>query len=412
MTRAGIAQKEISPRLEYRLSALFADRGRPTVVGKTADWALDVLSLEEDGAWQRQEEKGTPPVVGDWENLGIGPDVIVVPAADGDLDRRTVVGECPDGVVARPFPGFASIPCSDWTPVIERGTKVATWSAARIAGRTAVFIARPDGLEFAVEGFTAGADGTWQRFFEIRVGLVSSLGAFDAGDGRRFFLAIEGLPGSVTVHEIDGSAVARSTKLTTSAEMDRMRRVNALSWASNVAAVLTPFALLVALAGAMRRHRVPEYVFEGRAVRHAPLARRCLAGGIDTLLAFGPVSAAFIAAFVVSDMQEEGAGAMVRWLAWIGAASLWSLAWLFVFSWLEGRAGTSPGKRLLGLRVLGLDLAPCGFGRALLRNLVELVDAFFGYAIGIALIALTPNRQRLGDLAAKTVVVLLPRSRG
>jgi uncharacterized RDD family membrane protein YckC len=412
MTRAGIEQKAISTKLENRFSALFSQSGRPSAIVATSDAALDVFSLDAGGAWRPADERGSAPVVGPWTNLDVENGIIVMPPLDGSPDGATVAGMCSDGIAVERFTGFAAIPCADWTPVGERGARLAAWTAARVAGKIAVFTARADGLDFAVEGFVEDGKGAWQRFFETRVGLVSSLGAFDAGDGRRFFLAIEGLPGAVTVHEIDGSTVARSTKLTTSAEMDRMRRVNALSWASNVAAVLTPFALLIALAVPLRRHRVPEYVFEGRAVRHAPLWRRCLAGAVDTLLAFGPVAAVYMAAFVFSDMQEEGAGAMVEWLAWIGVASLWSLAWLFVFSWLEGRLGTSPGKRLLALRVLGLDLEPCGFGRALLRNLSEFVDAFFGYAVGIALVALTPNRQRLGDLAAKTVVVFLPRNRG
>ena len=220
------------------------------------------------------------------------------------------------------------------------------------------------------------------------------------------------MPGSVTVHEVAGAVITRSTKLTTSAELDKMRRANALSWASNLAAVLTPFALLIVLAGPLRRHRIAEYAFAGRAIGFAPLWRRCLAGGIDVIVVYGPLTVVFVGAFVVSDMQEEGAVAMIRWAGWIGLSCLWSVLWLFALAILEGRKGTSPGKALLGLRVLGIDLEPCGFGRALLRNVLELVDAVFGYAVGLALIALTPNQQRLGDLAAKTVVVVSPRNRG
>jgi uncharacterized RDD family membrane protein YckC len=39
------------------------------------------------------------------------------------------------------------------------------------------------------------------------------------------------------------------------------------------------------------------------------------------------------------------------------------------------------------------------------RNLLKFVDGFFYFLVGILLVALTENRQRLGDLAARTVVV-------
>ncbi|MCK9459434.1 MAG: RDD family protein [Proteobacteria bacterium] len=411
MTRAGIEQKAIATELETRFSALYSDRGGPAAIGTMGDAVLDVYSLGEDGAWRPASEGGAASVVGAWTNSDVVGKVVVLPPPDGDPGGSLVVGLCPDGIAVERLAGFAAIPCADWTPVGARGAAITAWTAARVAGRVAVFTAQVDGLDFLVEGFAADDRGAWSRFFETRAGMVSSLAAFDLGDGRRFLLAIEGMPGSVTVHEIAGAEIAGTTKLTTSAEAEKMRKVNALSWGSNLAAVLTPFALLLALAGLLRRHRIAEYAFGGRAASFAPLWRRCLAGGIDVLLAYGPLTAVLVGAFVLSDMQEEGAVGMLRWMGWIGLASLWSVLWLFALAYTEGRFGSSPGKRLTGLRVLGVDLAPCGFGRALLRNVIELVDAVFGYAVGIALVALTPNQQRLGDLAARTIVVFSPRGR-
>ena len=60
---------------------------------------------------------------------------------------------------------------------------------------------------------------------------------------------------------------------------------------------------------------------------------------------------------------------------------------------------------LTGIRVLGTDLRPCGFGRAVLRNLLTFVDGFFNFLVGVLLVALTENWQRLGDFAARTIVV-------
>ncbi|GIW75249.1 MAG: hypothetical protein KatS3mg104_0312 [Phycisphaerae bacterium] len=73
--------------------------------------------------------------------------------------------------------------------------------------------------------------------------------------------------------------------------------------------------------------------------------------------------------------------------------------------------GCSVGKFLFGLRVVSYDGSRAPTERILLRNLLRLVDMLF-YA-PLLLIFLTPMRQRVGDLAAKTIVIYEtdPRSR-
>jgi uncharacterized RDD family membrane protein YckC len=82
---------------------------------------------------------------------------------------------------------------------------------------------------------------------------------------------------------------------------------------------------------------------------------------------------------------------------------------LLVFGYLEGRWGRTPGKWIAGIRVLGTDFEPCGFGRGLIRNALKFVDGFFNYMVGILIVALTENWQRVGDMAARTVVVMANR---
>lgn len=76
---------------------------------------------------------------------------------------------------------------------------------------------------------------------------------------------------------------------------------------------------------------------------------------------------------------------------------------------VEGRWGLPPGKALVGIRTLGTDLQPCGFGRALLRNVLTVVDGFFNFLVGLMLAAPTEQWQRVGDLVARTVVVMAPK---
>src|SRR5690606_7330784 len=68
--------------------------------------------------------------------------------------------------------------------------------------------------------------------------------------------------------------------------------------------------------------------------------------------------------------------------------------------------GRTPGKRLVGLRVISDDGRPMAVQQAVVRNLVRVVDSLpGGYGIGIVAALLSPRAQRLGDMAAGTVVV-------
>jgi uncharacterized RDD family membrane protein YckC len=68
--------------------------------------------------------------------------------------------------------------------------------------------------------------------------------------------------------------------------------------------------------------------------------------------------------------------------------------------------GQTPGKKQAGIRVILESGAPVDFRAACIRNLLAAADflpAF--YHLGSLLILLTPRNQRLGDLAAGTIVI-------
>jgi uncharacterized RDD family membrane protein YckC len=68
--------------------------------------------------------------------------------------------------------------------------------------------------------------------------------------------------------------------------------------------------------------------------------------------------------------------------------------------------GRSIGKRLVGLRVIGQDGLPLTTRASLVRNLLRAVDVLPGsYVVGLVAIVASPKCQRLGDLAAGTIVV-------
>jgi uncharacterized RDD family membrane protein YckC len=75
----------------------------------------------------------------------------------------------------------------------------------------------------------------------------------------------------------------------------------------------------------------------------------------------------------------------------------------------EGLFGTTVGKLFLGLRVKNVDGSRCGFGQALVRNLLRMVDGLpFFYVAGLITTLVTKKKQRVGDLAAHTIVVAKP----
>lgn len=68
--------------------------------------------------------------------------------------------------------------------------------------------------------------------------------------------------------------------------------------------------------------------------------------------------------------------------------------------------GQSPGKRVAGLRVLTTRGEPVTLVHSLVRNVMRLIDILpSAYMAGAISILLTRRSQRLGDLAAGTVVV-------
>jgi uncharacterized RDD family membrane protein YckC len=82
------------------------------------------------------------------------------------------------------------------------------------------------------------------------------------------------------------------------------------------------------------------------------------------------------------------------------------VAEFFYFSLCEGVFGTTLGKRVFGLRVVrAADGRTCGPFAAVIRTLLRLVDNILLSLPGITFIVSSPRRQRLGDRAARTLVV-------
>jgi len=132
-------------------------------------------------------------------------------------------------------------------------------------------------------------------------------------------------------------------------------------------------------------------------LRPAGLGRRALALVVDSLCALALASALGLVAAVVLPAAVVPAVQVT-----VGFAIL--TGWHVFFELRH--AGRTPGKRLLGLRVVdaaGLPLLPA---QSVVRNVARALDALpVFYGVGAAAAALDPWRRRAGDRLADTLVI-------
>ena len=135
----------------------------------------------------------------------------------------------------------------------------------------------------------------------------------------------------------------------------------------------------------------------------ASAGSRFLAIAIDTLIQFGAfVVLAVIAALTTRVFQQTALTWALAILLLIAFLLYYGYFALFEAIW----SGQTPGKRAIRLRVMSTSGRPITFYDSLLRNLLRIVDQVPGfYAVGLLSVFFTERNQRLGDLAADTVVV-------
>lgn len=136
----------------------------------------------------------------------------------------------------------------------------------------------------------------------------------------------------------------------------------------------------------------------------AGLGSRALAFLADAMLLFLAWVTALLAWSLRGDLLK--ALEALSWLMQVAAAALFLVTgWAYdvLFEVLGG--GRTPGKRLMGLRVVGIDGAPVGLLESLVRNLLRALELPLLYAPGVIAVATTARHQRIGDLVAGTMVV-------
>jgi uncharacterized RDD family membrane protein YckC len=138
--------------------------------------------------------------------------------------------------------------------------------------------------------------------------------------------------------------------------------------------------------------------------------------GIDVQLALAGVGSRFSAALVDLLIQGllalgltflfSGLDALYGWGAFVYLITLFVVVFGYHILFEVLSSGRTPGKRLNGLRVVRVGGFPIGFLASTIRNTLRLIDFMpSAYLVGCAAILVTEHNQRLGDLAAGTLVV-------
>jgi uncharacterized RDD family membrane protein YckC len=139
--------------------------------------------------------------------------------------------------------------------------------------------------------------------------------------------------------------------------------------------------------------------------------------GVELEVELGGLGSRFIAEAIDSVVKAVIVGALAILLYGIGSGVAAAVFLVLSFAVWFGydvlfevlAAGRTPGKRATGLRVVRTGGQPVGFLTSSVRNMLRIVDGpATSYIAGIVSIVVSRRNQRLGDMAAGTLVVREP----
>lgn len=172
-----------------------------------------------------------------------------------------------------------------------------------------------------------------------------------------------------------------------------------LEWLSALAAAML---LLVVLNTIRRRGTIRPEQVQAAGIELAPSGLRLVAGAIDALPVLGTMFAVSARYGGEDPADYEALASALRQPLYISCA-IYVLHTL-ICEWLWG---WSIGKKLCGLRVAALDGMPASARAVVVRNLLRIVDVAMMF-LPLLLVLISPLRQRVGDIAAETIVIKVP----
>jgi uncharacterized RDD family membrane protein YckC len=146
----------------------------------------------------------------------------------------------------------------------------------------------------------------------------------------------------------------------------------------------------------------------------AGIGSRFMAMALDSLIQFALIAAlaavfglgAAMLTFSLRDLIGRYSGLFLVVGVALALLLIFALGWGYFIFFEQIWNGQTPGKRAVGIRVLTVRGEPVTLVHSLVRNLLRIVDALpSAYMIGVVSILVTRRSQRLGDVAAGTLVV-------
>lgn len=128
----------------------------------------------------------------------------------------------------------------------------------------------------------------------------------------------------------------------------------------------------------------------------AGLGKRILGGLIDIviLVIFAIIWSMIFGTNVAGIQTVSGVPALVEFLVVI-----------LYYIILEATTGKTLGKYIVKTKVVNAQGNKISWGQSIGRNLMRIIDGLFIYLVAVIAIAASKDKQRLGDMAAKTYVI-------
>jgi uncharacterized RDD family membrane protein YckC len=373
----------------------FIYEGFPAVI-ENSPAGLTLLVLVE-GMWQ---ERGTFNLPHQERICCIGSDLQVL------SDGRRIYMFLKDGntIFFREGPPAATDSGRDaWESVTQTRS---SWNAFWLDGSPAVIYRMVTDEPAGIQGVRL-VQGRWYHFFKYDRRPFGNIGVFPLEGSDSFMMLWQSFPGTLRLIEVDKGAVLQDLRI--GEEFPFPFRMMPVMLVPHLMNFILPLVLAIILSRMMPKYRILDHRSDRRRMRFASLTRRAVAQLVDLVIIGSPFMVAgliFMSAFFDFEaMMSSGPSAIKYGFKFFLGGFLWILICFCFYSVMEGVWGRTPGKWVAGIRVLGSDLKPCGVPRALVRNLLKVVDGFFNFLVGIMVAALSENWQRVGDMAARTVVV-------
>jgi uncharacterized RDD family membrane protein YckC len=139
----------------------------------------------------------------------------------------------------------------------------------------------------------------------------------------------------------------------------------------------------------------------------AGVGSRFIALLIDTLIWGAGLIVVGLILWAFQPALKAFSGLSYQWAVAIFTLTIFLLNWGYFTLFEAFWHGRTPGKRIARIRVIQKSGRAIGIFESMARNFIRYVDQIpFFYAIGVIAVFATKQHQRLGDLAAGTLVVL------